>query len=176
MALTLPTTKQAALLRTLEARPATIHNGDPAHPDIPGTAAVVRARLNPLAARGWLTVPITGNGSITPTHFGLVLAADREALDVWRTGAPERAGIRVERRSRGGKNIRGRGQRNHDGRNVTCVACREDRRERGTRPDYWAPVWYSNEANAQRDAEIAAGRHYREHLSGEGLPALPEGP
>lgn len=173
----LPTVRQATVLRSLSSHPAFIKDGRLAH-DVPeGVARATKAGLPGMAAERWITLP-EDDGPVEVTSWGEYAAEEREALEVWRNGKPQGAGIRVEKRPLGHAPIRGWGGR-AVGREVKCRACvsralaekervKAEGGHSGIQP--YAPVWFTNESGAQRDAEIAAGRHYLEHVNGTLLP------
>lgn len=170
----IPTTTQAATLRAIHEHPTSIQGSKVTHG---GPRRITRTSLTTIAQRGWINLP-ENDGPITltgPWVMGLV--TDREGLDAWRSGAPTEHRIYVEKRSRGRATIKALGAV-PTGRNVTCSACyrakQEDaakRRAEGQVAHYADPVvWYTNEANAQRDAEIVAGDHYLAHVRGDIQP------
>lgn len=139
-AVLLPTTRQAAILSSLQADP---------------SVKVSSQTLFVLWEHGWVD-PESG----TVTDSGLSGVASREALDIFRDAeGVEARNVRVTKRNRGRSPIRGVG-RVPDGRNVMCMAC--------FRAGGDSIVWFTNEsyAPAQRAAEIAAGKHILRHRSG----------
>lgn len=128
-----------------------------------GTPSQVAA----LEEAGWVT---SESNALALTPAGFEALEDADALAAYRESADQE--VRVTRRARGRSPIKGVANPG-DGRNVRCNYCYRAARaavaagqSRG-QPD--SIVWFSNQAgaNAQRAAEIAAGKHLLRHASGE---------
>lgn len=176
--MSIPTTAQAAAIRLLIGHPAKIVLGKVVQTVPQDRRKVTPAALASLASRGWVKVPEDGeDGPVVVSEWGLSDAEDREALNLYTSLTyKQQRRVKVSRRPLGRSPIAGpSGQR--VGRNVTCWHCvtaakaeiarQEEAGERASRRSPYEPIWFSNESNAQRAAEIVAGKHYLRHLDGD---------
>lgn len=163
----LPTANQARILAALRDAETTftIHDGAIA----PGLAT--KKQVASLINAGWAD---PSDGVLTLSGNGEIALGDAEGRAAYREHSLDNGGdmrVRVKKRSRGGRSIFG--GKTPDGRNVTCNDCyraAQARFEAGeTRVRGDSIVWFTNEsgAAAQREAEIAAGKHILRHLSGD---------
>lgn len=163
----LPRAAQANILTALRDAETVFHIRD--GKIAPGLAT--KAQVAALDKAGWVE---ERGGVLVLTWSGQSVLADVEALAIYREQSRDHGGphsAQVSKRPRG-RNAIGGGSA-PAGRNVNCSDCYKAavaKREAGeTRVRADPVVWFTNEsgAAAQREAEIAAGKHILRHLSGD---------